>query len=192
MGQHDRTRRFPAQTAAIPTSIQRDSRSRTSHARPDRRRPQRIKRIRNFDRQPLENLDHRQIECDMRVILLLVDNEGRRTKLSIRPADKRNPQISRIGRRTKGVRNPRSLGRREYTAHRRAGRPRRRSDIKITMPTATPASAPSAAERRRGLKPSKKTKGNDGASKGGATTGADKSRAPKGKGTGRSPSLRNA
>ena len=55
------------------------------------------------------------------------------------------------------------------------------------MPTATPTSAPSAAERRRGLKPSKKTKGTDGASKGGATTGADKSRAPKGKGIGRSP-----
>ena len=55
------------------------------------------------------------------------------------------------------------------------------------MPTATPASAPSAAERRRGLKPSKKTKGNDGASKGGATTRADKSGVPKGKGIGCSP-----
>ena len=91
--------------------------------------------------------------------------------------------------RTKNKRRPESSHTRETRgkSHRRAGRQRRRADIEITMPTTTPASAPSAAERRRGLKPSKKTKGNDGASKGGATTGADKSRAPKGKRTGRSP-----
>ena len=55
-----------------------------------------------------------------------------------------------------------------------------------TMPAATPASAPSAVERRRGLKSTNKTTGNDGVTKGNVTTGAGKSGAPKGKGTGRS------
>ena len=162
MGQQNRTRRFPSQTAAIPTIIQRDRKSKKSHTRPDRRRPQRIKSTRKFEQQTLENAEIGQLEFDLRVILCLFDDKGK-TKLIVKP-----------------------LRRREDKRHRRTRRHRRKTDNNKIMPTAT---APSpAAERRRGDKATKKTKGNDGASKGGVTTGPDKIGAVKGKITNRFPS----
>ena len=129
MGQHNHTRRFCSQTAAIPTAIKRDSKSRTLHSQPDRRRPQRSKKTRNFNRQTLEKVENRQIEFDLRVTLLLVDDGEKKTKLIIRP-----------------------LGRRDDRPYRRIRRHRRRADSDTTMPTATPPPLPQIEEEGRNYK----------------------------------------
>ena len=151
--EHDRTRRLPPQTAAIPTLIQRDSRSRKSHARSDQRRPQRTKTTSDFNYHTPEKVENRQIVFDLSFILRLVDDGKKTTELIIRP-----------------------IGRRYNKSHRRTRRHLRRADSNNTMPTATSPSP--AAERRRGLKKQNKNKKNDGVEKIGALKGRGTSRSP--------------
>ena len=80
--EHDRTRRFLPQTAASPTSIQRDSRSRKSHARSDQRRPQRIKTTSDFNYHTPEKVENGQIVFDLRFTLRPTDDKKKRWSLS--------------------------------------------------------------------------------------------------------------
>ena len=47
--------------------------------------PKELRKNRNFNHQTLENMENRQIEFDLRVILRLVNDEEKKTKLIIRP-----------------------------------------------------------------------------------------------------------
>ena len=210
MGQHDRTRRFPPQTAAISTSIQRDIRSKKSHARPDQRRPQRIKNTSELNYHTPEHDRTRRLPPKTAAIPTLIQRDSRsksharsdqqrpqRTKTTIdlnyhNPEKVENGQIVFDMRFTlcptdNGTKTTelfiRPIVRRYKKAHRRTRRNLRRADSNNTMPTETPPSL--AAERRRATKQTKKTKGNDGAENIGASKARGMSRSPP------SPELKN-
>ena len=110
MGQHNHIKIFPLQTISNLTATQQDPWCRASTTRLDWRRLQRTKWSRKLDRQPLEKSNHHYIECNLSINFILVDNKGRRTRFSIRPADKYNNQHINKGRHRKGGLGPRTLG----------------------------------------------------------------------------------
>ena len=168
MCQHNHIKIFPSQTTPNSAATQRDSRCQTSTARPDRRRLPRIKGNRNLDRQPLEKLNHHHIKCDLCVSLILVDDKGKRIRLSIRPTDKHNARHISTGRRIKSGSSPRSRGSRDTTTRTHTRHQRQCLDIRSSMPTMK-ASVISTTGKGTGTNindaknASKVIKGNDGA-----------------------------